>query len=181
MAMRISDITIHEAVEKDFEDYYKIRCEKADVYWMGFDNFPEYESLKKCFMNRIKGTSFQSNGDKRIYMITCLEEYEKKTVGFVQLSITKDGVEIGYSVIEKYQGQKIGTIALSLSVEIGLRISDKIYVEIWENNIASQTIAKKNGFVGNRSTLVSDRTIGGENRYRVYWYSPDSNSKKFVE
>ena len=148
MAMRISDITIHEAVEKDFEDYYKIRCEKADVYWMGFDNFPEYE---------------------------------KKTVGFVQLSITKDGVEIGYSVIEKYQGQKIGTIALSLSVEIGLRISDKIYVEIWENNIASQTIAKKNGFVGNRSTLVSDRTIGGENRYRVYWYSPDSNSKKFVE
>ena len=175
--MKKPDITIQEAEEKDFEDYYKIRCEKTDIYWMGFEAAPEYNGLKKCFMKRIKGTSFKENGDKRIYMITYTDEYDKKTVGFIQLSITMDGIEIGYSVMEKYQGQNIGTIALSLAVEIGIKISDKIYVEIWENNLASQAIAKKNGFIGRDSIVISDRAIGGDNKYRTYWYNPEGKKQ----
>ena len=80
MGMKKPDITIQEAEEKDFEDYYKIRCEKTDIYWMGFEAAPEYNGLKKCFMKRIKGTSFKENGDKRIYMITYTDEYDKKTI-----------------------------------------------------------------------------------------------------
>ena len=45
---------------------------------------------------------------------------------------TLDGVEIGYSVMEQYQGKGIGTQALALAVEIALKISECVYLEILE-------------------------------------------------
>lgn len=53
-------------------------------------------------------------------------------VGFIQLSLTLDGVEIGYSVMEQYQGKGIGTQALALAVKIALKISECVYLEILE-------------------------------------------------
>ena len=95
-------VTIEDAKRTDFDDYYKIRCGKSDIYWMGYEAPPQYESLKKVFNSRIVESSFSNIGDKRIYMIKYTKR--KMIVGFIQLSLTLDGVEIGYSVMEQYQG-----------------------------------------------------------------------------
>lgn len=46
-----------------------------------------------------------------------------------------------------------------------------------ENNLASQAIAKKNRFIGEDSIVISDRAIGGNNKYRIYWYNPEGKNR----
>ena len=105
-------VSIEDAKRTDFDDYYKIRCGKSDIYWMGYEAPPQYESLKKVFHSRIVESSFSNIGDKRIYMIKYTKR--KMIVGFIQLSLTLDGVEIGYSVMEQYQGKGICCLVTSV-------------------------------------------------------------------
>lgn len=137
-------VTIEDAKRTDFDDYYKIRCGKSDIYWMGYEAPPQYESLKKVFHSRIVESSFSNIGDKRIYMIKYTKR--KMIVGFIQLSLTLDGVEIGYSVMEQYQGKGIGTQALALAVEIALKISECVYLEILEKIQHLVSLHKEMGF-----------------------------------
>lgn len=162
-------VTIEEAKRTDFDDYYKIRCDKSDIYWMGYEAPPQYESLKKVFYSRIVESNFSNIGDKRIYMIKYTKR--KMIVGFIQLSLTLDGVEIGYSIMEQYQGKGIGTQALALAVEIALKISECVYLEIWEKNRASCIIAQRNGFLPKEKLEIKNACTGKYQIYRKYWYT----------
>ena len=51
------------------------------------------------------------------------------------------------TVIEKYQGHGYATDALQLGINIAMEFDKRIYVQIRDDNIASQGVAKKCGFV----------------------------------
>lgn len=160
------NINIKIARDIDFDEYYMLRCDEKDVYWRGYNSIPDYETLRICYMQRIEGKPFSEIGDKRIYLI----RMDKEVIGFVQLSIMNDGIELGYSVASKWQGKHIATKAIALAVDEAMGVSENIYVEIRDNNIASKKVALNNNFVASGNIKVASRTVANVRTYRRYDY-----------
>ncbi len=134
-------IKLAVAKKEDFEDYYKIRCGESDIFWMGFDGPPERDVMEKVFDARSEGASFEKNSDKRIYMVKAKD----KNVGFVQFSLTEEGIELGYSILDEEQGKGYGSAALSEAVKLASGIRSWVIAEIRDDNEASKRVIEKAG------------------------------------
>ncbi|MCU6753622.1 GNAT family N-acetyltransferase [Bovifimicola ammoniilytica] len=162
------NINISVAKDSEFKEYYAIRCEKSNIYWSGYHNPPDYDIMKKCYSQRTEKDRFSEIGDKRVYFIR--ENINNQVVGFIQLSIMADGIEMGYGIKEKFQGNHYATEAIKLAIEEAQNISDNIYVKIRENNVASQKAVLNNNFIPSDKVGISQRIIGDEIRHRVWYY-----------
>lgn len=80
-------------------------------------------------------------------MIQISDKDDVDNIGFVQLINRSDCIDIGFTVTEEYQGKGYATQALRLGIEIAKKMDHRIYVQIRDDNIASQCVAKKCGFV----------------------------------
>ena len=156
---------------EDFEDYYKIRCSPSDVYWNGYSSIPEKESFRTIFMSRLSTASFQEPEDRRLYLICIDDESSEDAVGFVQLIFRQNAVELGYSVMDGYQGKGIATKALSLAVKIAETHNERIIVRIRDDNFASQKVALRNGFIPTDSVRIKYYPGHGEEILREYMLS----------
>ena len=125
----------------DFEDYYEIRCGESDIYWMGYNGPPDKEAMRKVFMTRLGGNRFETPGDKRIHMI----KVDGKNVGFVQFSLSDEGLEFGYSVLDQKRGHGFGSAGMKLAVEQARMYGYKCFAHIRDDNIASQKAMMKAG------------------------------------
>ncbi len=134
------------ATEEDYEDYYNIRCEKGDIFWMGHMSKPEYNYLKKVFMERLDDSTLRIDGKKRIYMIKINENNVSCNVGFVMLSNVSGELEIGISIIDELHGKGLGTAAVMSILEIAKQYSRRVCAWIRDDNVASQMMFLKNGF-----------------------------------
>ena len=141
---RMKDIIIQNAILDDYDDYYTIRCEESDIYWMGHKSKPDYDYLFNVFKERVAGKRFKVSGDKTIYMV---KKESGVAIGFTMLSVTDVGIEIGISILKKYQGMGLGTIIIARIIEIARSYSNYLVARIRDDNIASQTVFTKNGFV----------------------------------
>lgn len=157
--------------EELFDDYYLIRCDFTDIYWMGHSSKPDYEKLKKCFMNRLETCRFSEVGDKRILIVQYISDQKKKNVGQVLLTITDEGIEIGISILQEYQGSGIGTDVINQTVEIAKQHSRRIIANIRDDNIASQKCFQKNGFQRTDEYVINDYPNVGKVKFRKYIYS----------
>lgn len=128
----------------DFEDYYQIRCEPSDIYWMGHTSAPDYLMIYGVFSERLGPKTLSEVGDKVIYMA---KDTNDETIGFTMLSLTDSGIEIGISLSQKKQGMGFGTEMISETLTLALVYDTTIYARIRDDNTASQRIFTKNGFV----------------------------------
>lgn len=140
--------------EEDFETYYNIRSSKGDVYWNGYKERPEKESFRKIYYTRLSTSPFEKAEDRRNYFIRVYSELSLCDVGFVQLIKHEDNVEIGYTVLEEYQGHGYATKALYEGILLAKKFSNNIIVRIRDDNVASQKVALKNGFSSTSETQV---------------------------
>ncbi len=140
----MSRIKLKGASLNDFEDYYQIRCEPSDIYWMGHTSPPDYQMIRGVFSERLAPKTLIEVGDKVIYMA---KDANGDTVGFAMLSLTEDGIEIGISLLQRYQGLGYGTEIISeiTSLAIG-EYEQTLFARIRDDNTASQRIFLKNGF-----------------------------------
>ncbi|RHV69953.1 MULTISPECIES: GNAT family N-acetyltransferase [Clostridia] len=144
----MKSISLRGALENDFEVYYKIRSSKGDVYWNGYLDKPDKEEFRKIYETRMATSPFDKEECRRNYLIQLgNSEAESVSIGFVQLIKHDSNVEIGYTIVDEYQGLGYGTCALRLGIEIAKKFSDELVVRIRDDNIPSQKIALKNGFV----------------------------------
>lgn len=141
--MMTSKIRLIGATIDDFEDYYKIRCEPSDIFWMGHTSPPDYQMIFGVFSERLGTNSLSKNGDKVIYMA---KNANDESVGFLMLSLTNYGIEIGVSLFEKYQGHGFGTRIIKDALFLCQNYNFIIYARIRDDNTASQKIFLKNGF-----------------------------------
>lgn len=139
----MSKIKLVGATIGDFEDYYKIRCEPSDIYWMGHTSPPDYQMIFGVFSERLGTNHLSKIDDKVIYMA---KNDNDKTVGFLMLSLTNFGIEIGISLFQKYQGLGFGTEIIAEALSLSLRYNLTIFARIRDDNTASQKIFIKNGF-----------------------------------
>ena len=156
-------IFLSETIADNYDDYYKVRCSPADIYWNGHADPPPYDSFRELYLSRTSAARFTEPEDRRIYLIKLQSDDDSQTVGFIQLIKHSDCVEIGYTVVEEFQRRGIATEALRIAMELAKAHSDNICVKIRDDNIASQGVAKKNGFVPTNECEIREASGGGNN------------------
>ena len=163
--MRINLIISREEL---YDEYFRIRCCQNDIYWMGHLSAPDYDRLKECYLSRTESSRFSEVGDKRIYLIEQEEDKGTTIIGQILMSINEDGIEIGISIDDRYQGMGIGTASINMAVSEAKNYSDSIYVRIRDDNIPSQKAFQKNGFIKTEDYIRQDYPHVGSVNLRKY-------------
>lgn len=170
----MSNISLIETHASDFDEYYRIRCSPADIYWNGYLHEPDRESFRRLFLARTAAAPFEKPEDRHIYLIQLLLDGGVPTyIGFIQLIRRVGAVEIGYTVIEEYQGNGYATQALQMAIVYAKRYMDRIIVRIRDDNIASQRVAEKSGFARSNRYVEKEYPSAGIVKLREYVYSPN--------
>lgn len=163
-------ICLIETTENDYDIYYKLRCSPSDIFWNGYTDKPDKEEFHKIYLQRISSSRFSFPEDRRIYFIGIDEPNSSDIVGFVQLIMKTNYIEISYSVIELYQNKGYATQALYKAVVKAQEFGKKVCVRIRDDNIASQKVAKNNGFIATDYYELIDYPKVGIIRLRLYEY-----------
>jgi len=151
---------------EDFEEYYQVRSDPTDIYWNGYTSKPERESFQLGFLKRTASARFENPGDRRNYLIQTVED--NTTVGFLQLIMRENAVEIGYSVSQPYQRKGYASAALNMGIELAKEFRFPIKVSIRDDNIASQKVALRNGFLPTENYEERKYPVVGRIKLRDY-------------
>ena len=166
MRMRVF---LQETREEDYDLYYNIRCSPSDIYWNGHLSKPDREQFFPIYKTRLSASPFEKLGDKILFFIMLSDENNCIPIGFIQFIWHTDAVEIGYSVVEDYQGKGYATEALSKAVQFAEKYKKPIIVRIRDDNIASQRVAKKNGFSPSKEFVNKNYPNAGSIKLRTYY------------
>lgn len=133
----MKELSCKKATLKDYDDFYKIKCDSENVKWSGFASAPDYDGMKEWFRQQIE------NEKRTIY----LAYWDGAVCGFFYLDklAKRDAEEIGYGVLTDHSGKGIGTALVSTGVK--LCESSKLTAWVSEKNRASERCFEKNGFV----------------------------------
>lgn len=126
-------VRLKPAEEKDFEDYYEVKCGQSEILWMGYDGIPARDMMERVFHSRLGSCRFERPGDKRIFMI----QADGKNVGMIQFSLSEEGLEFGLSVKESEQRKGYASVGMQQAVEIARAYSDHLFVHIRDDNTGS--------------------------------------------
>ena len=162
------ELYLKPTTAEDYDVYYTIRCSPGDVYWNGYHSAPDKEKFQKLFLERLGDAKFEQPEDRRLFLIQIRTNEGDISVGFLQLIKREDGVDIGYSVIEAYQKCGYATEALKLGIQLAKKFDNTIYVQIRDDNMASQRVALKCQFIRTEEYTEHDYPIVGKVKLRKY-------------
>lgn len=146
------------ATASDFNAYYKIKCGYSDIYWNGFDAAPDRVGLYAAFEKRLRNTP-DVTGSKVIYMI---EADDGTACGYIMFTYNAADVELGFSILEKYQGRGYGTFAVQESLK--LLQNQTVFARVRPDNMPSQKCFEKSGFtLAYRETEAKYYPLDGRN------------------
>lgn len=126
-----------KAREKDFDFYYKLKCEESSIYWSGFAGKPDKIQLFEFWENitneRISGRS--------IYVLFV----DNSPVGYIQVVEEDERYGLSIGITEMARGSGYGSKIIQLAInKIGNR--HKYFCYIREDNVASIKSFERNGF-----------------------------------
>lgn len=163
------DIVLKAASADDYDEYYKIRLDPGDIYWNGYEKAPDKDSFRKLFLERLGDSRFEQPEDRRIYLVQFAEGKDRDSgIGFIQLIKRADGVEIGYTILEEHRRHGYAAQALKLGIDLARQFNRNIYVQIRDDNIASQGVANKCGFARTEEYVVREYPEVGKMKFRKY-------------
>jgi len=136
--MNLNNCHLKLALIEDYEEYYKMRSEKSNLFWTGYEKAPDFIQFKKWYKNRL------SNKNRHIYLLVC----DNKYIGSLNIDFYSKYAYIGYSVKEAYAKQGIGTYIVKNAVNILKKHKEITLVKAWINyqNIGSIRVVEKNKF-----------------------------------
>lgn len=163
-------LKLAEAIPEQYAIYYKFRCEGGDVFWNGYINPPDFEQMKSIYLTRCADADISAVGTKKIYFLKKMGSESDIFVGYILLSHNEDGFEIGYTISSDYFGNGFGTAAVDLVRGIAEKYSSDIYAMIRDDNLASQNVVKKNGFI--KTGIIKEKTSPalGNMKLRMWKY-----------
>lgn len=153
-------LTYRLATLTDFEDFYRIKCDKENIAWGGFTKAPERESFYDWYVQQLAS-------DRRwIYLVyeenDCCAFFYIDKIGNETYEATSSGV------LSNYTGKGIGTYALAMQVsEIKQHNNSRgVFSWISDKNIASYKRYEKLGFVRTDEFEIRNLPLlGGEHKF----------------
>lgn len=150
---------------ENYGDFYRIRSSPSDIYWNGYTKKPDFQSFKLLYLKRINSSPFNNPEDRKVFFV--LNECDV-VIGFTQLIRHENCIEIGYTIVERYQGKGYATEALIKTVPIAQQYFETVIVRIRDDNVASQRVALKAGFVRTDEYIEHDYPKAGIVKLRTY-------------
>lgn len=156
----MSKLTYRLATLSDFEDLYRIKCDKENIAWGGFTQVPEKDSFYQWYQRQL------ASDCRWIYLV-----YEDEDCcAFFYVDKLEDGTYEAASsgVLSEYMGKGIGTYALAMQVVEIERISMGGGISSWvsDQNIASYKRYEKLGFIRTDELEVRNLPLlGGKHKF----------------
>ena len=156
-----------KARRKDFDFYYKLKCEESSIYWSGFAEKPNKAQLLKFWEDIINGHISR----RSIYILFV----DKIPVGYIQVVEENRGCVLSIGITEKVRKNGFGTKIIQMAInKIGNQC--KYYCYIREDNVASIRAFENNGFcytgISYKQVYAIDRREYQMNEYE----KPHANS-----
>lgn len=157
--MTMNLLTYRLATLADFEDFYRIKCDKENIVWGGFTKAPEKKSFYNWYVQQLAS-------DRRwIYLV-----YEGNEVcAFFYIDkIDNKTYELSSSgVLAEFSGRGIGTYTVKVRMDIIRSLGGKTCITwIAEDNIGSYKRFEKIGFVRTDEYEVRNLPLlGGEHKF----------------
>ena len=106
--MTMNLLTYRLATLTDFEDFYRIKCDKENIAWGGFTKAPEKDSFYNWYVQQL------ASNHRWIYRVyegnDCCAFFYIDKIGDETYEATSSGV------LSNYTGRDIGTYALAMQV-----------------------------------------------------------------
>lgn len=155
----MSQLTYRLATLADFEDLYRIKCDKENIAWGGFTQAPEKASFYQWYQRQL------ASDCRWIYLV-----YEGGACcAFFYVDKLEDGTYEAASsgVLSEYMGKGIGTYALAMQVcEIEKLSIERVSSWVSDRNIASYKRYEKLGFIRTDEFEVRNLPLlGGEHKF----------------
>ena len=154
-SMRSVAFELIPATPEKYNTYYGFRSDKGDIYWTGYLTAPDYDKMKKLYLSRCSDINIGVIGSEKLYFLHVHADGLDEDVGYVLLYNKNDGFEFAYSVSGKYRGKGFGTKACELGTKVALKYTSEVYALVRDDNIASQRVFEKNGYV--RTDIIETR------------------------
>ena len=133
----LNPIELREATENDYESFFRIRSEKQNLFWTGYEKAPDYDTFFQWFKNRLE------ESDRDIYMAI---NRDGQIIGYLNFDQYEEWIAIGYAILSEYQGQGYATKIVKQATQLAKSKNKNLIAWISEKNIASQKVVQKNGF-----------------------------------
>ena len=134
-----------EAKKEDYTSFYKLRSEKNNLFWTGYEAAPDFEKFQLWYNDRLKDEK------RKIYLY-----FEgDQIIGYLNFDIYKNHVAIGYGVDSSLQGKGYGSKIVASVFEIAEKHElnvKRIIAWISEVNIGSQKVVEKNNFTQSKES-----------------------------
>jgi len=160
------------AKESDYTFFYKIRSEKQNMFWTGYDKVPDYDIFLKWFKSRLKDPK------RDIYMAVNSKD---EIVGYLNFDLYEDHAAIGYAIHSKHQGKGLATLGLRQLITLAQTKTKNLIAWVSEKNFSSQKVLLKNDFSRTRSFEWRTKKDGKKTKYILYKFSLDSNNSSKVK
>lgn len=155
----MNQLTYRLATLSDFEDFYRIKCDKENIAWGGFTKAPERESFYTWYVQQLAS-------DRRwIYLVyegnDCCAFFYLDKIGDETYEATSSGV------LSNYTGKGIGTYCVQKRIDIMASLGGKVLFSwIAEDNVSSYKRFEKLGFFkSNEFEIRNLPLLGGEHKF----------------
>lgn len=155
----MSQLIYRFATLADFEDLYRIKCDKENIAWGGFCEAPNRELFYEWYKKQIRSNK------RTIYLVY---EYETPCAFFYIDKVDEETYELSSSgVSAPFSGKGIGTYTVSVRLDIIKELGGKKCITwIAEDNIASYKRFVKEGFTRTDEFKVHNLPLlGGEHKF----------------
>jgi RimJ/RimL family protein N-acetyltransferase len=153
------------AAETDFDFYYKLKCDDANIYWSGHSSKPDIEKLRNWFLVNI-------NRLDRIFFLFFDNEKKDDVIGYLYLDLVDvTMIDNGYGVYSTYAGKGFGTKILKYGIDYAkTHFTDVEYFQSWilSDNIGSIKMVQKLGYQKTEETKMQQMGDGEEKVMEKY-------------
>ena len=137
----------------DYEEFYKLKCQKDSVIWSGFEKEPDKELFKQYVQ-----TALIDNPKNHLFLLKDTQTGE--VMGYCQFNEEGDGIAEGRGsgLFKKFQGCGLASVMDTLLVEKAREYGMK-YMYAWcsEKNVVSMNALVDAGFI--KTNVIEKRMM----------------------
>lgn len=148
---------------EDFEVFYKLKCEKENIYWTNYTNAPVKDNLFNWYKSELS---------KKDRYFLLAENLEGEVVGYGYIDIKDEGIfEISYGISSSFTGHGLGIKLVSCLEEKCYELFKSVK-EIWA------WVLKDN--IRSRKCLENNKWKETEETKEIY-FKPEEKLKKMIK